>query len=113
MKTLIEGLTDGFCKVTFDGRTFASVYTKVEGIDSGDFAAAIRKEQTMWPERIDENAAEDTGGKRDHLIGDEWVRRLLPGRRKPLKAIGKSSERPRKRGSTSGVYPDFVIPGVI
>jgi len=66
-------LFDGTYSVTFDGDTFDSDYTRVEGINGGDPAVTIKKNQPVWPEWIDGDEAEDIGGKQYRLIDDEWV----------------------------------------
>jgi len=66
-------LFDGAYNVTFDGDTFDSDYTRVEGITSGDPVVTIKKNQPVWPEWIDGDEAEDIGGKQYRVIDDEWV----------------------------------------
>ena len=59
--------------MTFDGDTFESDYTRVEGISGGDPVVTIKKDQPVWPEWIDEDEAEDIGGKKYQLTDDGWV----------------------------------------
>jgi hypothetical protein len=68
-------LFDGAYHVTFDGDTFDSDYTRVEGIADGNLIVTIKKDQPVWPEWIDGDEAEDIGGKQYQLTDNKWVER--------------------------------------
>ena len=58
---------------TFDGDTFESNYTLVEGIAAGDIVVTIKKDQPVWPEWTGEDEAEDIGGQKYKLVDGQWV----------------------------------------
>ena len=65
-------LFNGFYTATFDGDTFDSEYTRVEGIESGDVSVTIKQNQPVWPEWTGENEAETLDGRRFVLVDGEW-----------------------------------------
>ncbi len=71
-------LFEGFYTVTFDGDTFDSPFTRVEGIAEGDPEFIIKANQPIWPERTGDNTASDIGGGRYRLVDGEWVPQELP-----------------------------------
>ena len=66
-------LFDGLYSATFDGDVFDSEYTRVEGISTGDLVVTIKKDQPVWPEWIDEDEAQDIGGKKYYLTENQWT----------------------------------------
>jgi len=58
--------------VAFDGSTFDSTLTKVEGIDTGDIAVTVKADQPIWAEWDTENTAHDIGGRAYALNDDVW-----------------------------------------
>ena len=70
-----DGIVDilGGYQATFDGDTFDSNYTKIEGIRNNNLVVTIKEGQPVWPEWKSEDAAEDIGGTRFQKDGDEWV----------------------------------------
>ena len=65
-------LFDGFYTATFDGDTFDSDYTRVEGIEKGELNVTIKQDQPVWPEWTGENEAETQDGRRFVLEDGEW-----------------------------------------
>ena len=65
-------LFDGFYTATFDGDTFDSDYTRVEGIENGELNVTIKQNQPVWPEWTGENEAETQDGRRFVLEDGEW-----------------------------------------
>ena len=65
-------LFDGFYTATFDGDTFDSDYTRVEGIEKGELNVTIKQNQPVWPEWTGENEAETQDGRRFVLEEGEW-----------------------------------------
>ena len=65
-------LFDSFYIASFDGDTFESAYTKVEGIRNGELTVTIKKNQPIWPEWKGEDTAEDIGGIRFRLNDGKW-----------------------------------------
>ena len=63
---------DGFYNATFDGDTFESDYTKIEGILNNDLTITIKKGQPIWPEWTGDNTAEDIQGNEYVRVNDEW-----------------------------------------
>ena len=63
--------------VTFDGDTFESNYTKIEGISSGELTVTIKEGQPVWPEWTGRDSAEDIDGTRFQRENGEWYR-LIP-----------------------------------
>ena len=63
---------DGFYNATFDGDTFESDYTKIEGILNNDLTITIKKGQPIWPEWTGDNTAEDIQGNEYIRVNDEW-----------------------------------------
>ena len=66
-------LFDGLYRATFDGDVFESDYTRIEGISTGDIVLTIKKGQSVWPEWIGDDEAEDLGGKQYRLEDGQWV----------------------------------------
>ena len=64
---------DGFYLATFDGDTFESDYTRIEGIASGDLRVILKKDQPVWPEWTGETTAEDLNGDRYVLSDGQWT----------------------------------------
>ena len=60
----VVSMFDGGYEAVFDGNTYESDYTKIEGIMDGDLNVTIKQGQPIWPEWIDENIAEDLQGNR-------------------------------------------------
>ncbi len=46
-------MLSGFYTATFDGDVFESGYTRIEGIRNGGLKVTLKKDQPVWPERID------------------------------------------------------------
>ena len=65
-------LFDGFYTAIFDGDTFDSGYTRVEGIRDGNLTVTIREGQPAWPEWTGTNEAESLDGHRYMLVDGEW-----------------------------------------
>ena len=66
-------LFDGYYQATFDGDTFESNFSKVEGIRSGDPAVTVKKGQEIWPEWTGDATAEDIGGRKYTLSDTGWT----------------------------------------
>ena len=65
-------LFDGFYTATFDGDTFDSDYTRVEGIKTGELNVTIKQNQPVWPEWTSEKEAETQDGRRFVLEDGQW-----------------------------------------
>ena len=63
---------DGGYEAVFDGNTYESDYTKIEGIMDGNLNVTIKQGQPIWPEWIDENIAEDLQGNRYVRVDGVW-----------------------------------------
>ena len=66
-------LFDGVYTVTFDGDTFDSGYTRIEGIRSGKPLVTLRKGQPVWPEWTGMDSAADLNGRRFKWIDNQWL----------------------------------------
>ena len=78
-------LFDSFYIASFDGDTFESAYTKVEGIRNGEITVTIKKNQPIWPEWTGEDTAEDIGGIRFRLNDGKWEKEV------PVKSENKDN----------------------
>ena len=58
--------------VYFDGATFDSTLTKIEGIDTGDCIVTVKSDQPVWAEWDTQNTAHDIGGRSYVLNDDGW-----------------------------------------
>ena len=58
--------------VYFDGSTFDSTLTKIEGIDTGDCTVTVKADQPIWAEWDTQNTAHDIGGRSYVLNDDVW-----------------------------------------
>ena len=56
----IVSLFDGFYTAVFDGNTFESQYTRIEGITEGEFIVTITKGQPVWEEAENDAIADDS-----------------------------------------------------
>ncbi len=65
---------DGFYNATFDGDTFDSDYTRIEGILKNDLTVTLKKGQTIWPEHTGKDSAEDIQGEGFVRVDGEWYK---------------------------------------
>ena len=80
-------LFDGFYQATFDGETFESGFTKVEGIGSGDPTVTVKQDQPVWPEKTGEKTAEDLNGtKYTSDDNGEWTAEPVLSENEPADA---------------------------
>ena len=66
-------LFDGFYKASFNGNTFDSDYTRIDGIATGDLQVTLKKDQEIWPENVNDSEAVTVSGDQFLKVGDEWV----------------------------------------
>ena len=66
-------LFDGFYKASFNGNTFDSDYTRIDGIATGDLQVTLKKDQEIWPENVSDSEAVTVSGDQFLKVGDEWV----------------------------------------
>jgi hypothetical protein len=65
---------DGFYNATFDGDTFDSDYTRIEGILKNDLTVTLKKGQVIWPEHTGKDSAEDIQGEGFVRVDGEWYK---------------------------------------
>ena len=65
---------DGFYNATFDGDTFDSDYTRIEGILKDDLTVTLKKGQAIWPEHTGKDSAEDIQGEGFVRVDGEWYK---------------------------------------
>ena len=65
-------LFDGFYNTTFDGDTFESEYTRIEGIKDGNLNVTVKQEQNVWPEWTGDSSAKDIQDDTFTLKDDTW-----------------------------------------
>ena len=58
--------------VYFDGSTFDSTLTKIEGIDTADYIVTVKADQPIWAEWETETTATDIAGNSFILENNEW-----------------------------------------
>jgi hypothetical protein len=69
-------LFEDFYQNTFDGDTFESDYLKIEGIADGQLNITVKKDQPVWPEKVDETHAVDANGDAYELVEGTWQKEL-------------------------------------
>ena len=75
-------LFEGAYLATFDGDTFDSPFTRVEGIASGEPVTILKANQQVWIERTGPTGAVDVSGSVYAYQDGKWVPRSLSGEMK-------------------------------
>ena len=65
-------LFDGYYNVTFDGNTFDSGFTRIEGVNTGNPVVTLTHDQPIWIEKDGVNHATDLANNAYILTEGEW-----------------------------------------
>ena len=75
LNRLVDGkasLFDGYYNVTFDGNTFDSGFTRIEGVNTGNPVVTLTHDQPIWIEKNGEDRATDIANNAYILTEGEW-----------------------------------------
>ena len=72
-------LFGGLYTVNYDGATYDSDYTRIEGLDTDDPKVILKAGQPTWPEYTSKEEAVSLNGEKWVFDGTEWVEELASG----------------------------------